>query len=119
MATNYVQHGNTIDYTATATHASGDVVVIGEQLGVLIDSAVSGDVVTAAMEGVFQLPKVSAAVIAKGESVIWDVSAGAFDDNAAVPATGDVSNACTAWEDGIATQTTIKVKLNTGKGTVA
>jgi hypothetical protein len=32
-------------------------------------------------------------VIAQGESLTWDVSVGKFDDNAATPATGDVTGA--------------------------
>ena len=119
MAATKVQEGEVLEYTASATHSSGDPVVVGEQIGVAINDMVSGDVKTLAMTGVFDVPKVSGAVIAQGESVIWDASASAFDDNAATPATGDVSDACTAWEAAGSGVTTIAVKLNTGKGTVA
>lgn len=119
MATNFQQPGEVIKYTAAATHSSGDPIVIGEQIGIALNDAVNGDVISVAMEGVFVVPKVSAAVIAIGESVIWDASAGAFDDNAATPAAGDVSGCCVAWAAGAATTTTIAVKLNVGVGTVA
>jgi predicted RecA/RadA family phage recombinase len=57
-------------------------------------------------------PKVSAAVFNQGESLNWDVSAGAFDDNAATPATGDVSGAASRAEaDGANTETTCRVWL--------
>lgn len=120
MATNYVEEGSNLLYSNTGSAiSSGDVVVVGEQIGVaLVDIAATTGTGTVAMEGVFNLPKVSGAVIAQGESVIWDVSATAFDDNAATPATGDVSNACTAWEGAGSGVTTIAVKINTGKGTV-
>lgn len=120
MATNFVQNGETIEYAnAGSAISAGDVVVVGTQIGIaLTDIAATTGVGTVAMEGVFTVPKVSAAVIAQGEEVFYDVSAGEFDDNLATPATGDVSNCCVAWEAGIATQTTIKVKLNVGVGLV-
>lgn len=121
MATTYQQDGTTLTYTNTGTAiSSGDVVVVGEQIGVALnDIAATTGVGELGMEGVYVLPKVSAAVIAAGESVIWDASAGAFDDNAATPATGDVSGCCIAWEGAGAGVTTIAIKLNVGKGTVA
>ncbi|MEX2648152.1 MAG: DUF2190 family protein [Alphaproteobacteria bacterium] len=121
MATNKVQEGKTLTYSNSSGSAiaSGDVVVVGEQIGVAVADIPDEASGVLAMEGVFNLPKVSGAVIAAGEEVIWDASAGAFDDNAATPATGDVSGCCVAWEgagDGV---TTIAVKLNVGPGVVA
>lgn len=121
MTTKYVQPGDKMPYTNTGSAiSSGAVVVVGEQIGVAAgDIAATTGKGTLDMVGVFTLPKVSGAVIAQGESVIWDASAGAFDDNLATPATGDVSGACTAWEAKGSGTTTIAVKINTGKGTVA
>ena len=120
MATNKVQDGKTVNYSNSGSAISaGDVVVIGEQIGVAIVDIANGATGEVAMEGVFTVPKVSAAVIAKGESVIYDVSAGEFDDNAATPATGDVSGCCVAWEAAGNGVTSIAVKLNVGVGTVA
>ena len=96
MATNFVQNGDAMSITAGATYSSGDVVVVGEQIGIAVNDIASGAVGVVNMCGVFNVPKVSGAVIAAGESVIWDTSAGAFDDNAATPATGDVSACCIA-----------------------
>ena len=99
MTTNAVQPGNVIDYTAGSTIASGDVVVIGNIIGVALGDIANGATGSVATRGVFTVPKVSAAVIAQGESLVWDVSAGKFDDNAASPATGDISGAAAcAWE---------------------
>jgi len=71
------------------------------------------------MEGVFNLPKVDAAVIAQGEAVIYDITASEFDDAAATPASGDVSQCCVAWESkGATTGENIAVKINVGGGTV-
>jgi predicted RecA/RadA family phage recombinase len=119
MATNFVQNGDSVNFTAGADLSSGDVVVIGEQIGICVNDVANGASGVANMTGVFSVPKVSGAVITVGQSVIWDASAAAFDDNLATPATGDVSGACTAWESAGSGVTTIAVKLNTGKGTVA
>ncbi|MNC91255.1 hypothetical protein D3C83_74850 [compost metagenome] len=66
------------------------------------------------------MPKVSAAVIAQGENLTWDASAGAFDDNAATPATGDVTGppavAMEAAGNGV---TSLEVKFTGVPGTVA
>lgn len=119
MATNFVSDGVTIDYVASGAIDGGSVVVVGNQIGVAIDDIANTETGVLRMDGVFELPKVSAAVIGQGESVIYDVSAGEFDDNAATPATGDVSGACIAVEAAGNGDTTVKVKLNVGVGTVA
>lgn len=121
MATNFVQAGEVIDYTnATGSDiASGAVVIMGGTIGVALTNIADTESGSVAVEGVFTLPKVSAAVIAQGEGVIWDTSAGAFDDNAATPATGDVSGAAIAWAAAGNGETTVKVKLNRAAGTVA
>jgi predicted RecA/RadA family phage recombinase len=120
MATNYVNEGCVIEFTASGTsYASGDVVVVGQQIGVALVDIADGETGTVRLDGVFDLPKADAAVIAAGESVIWDSSAGEFDDNQATPASGDVSACCVATEGkGATTGETIRVKLNVGVGTV-
>lgn len=126
MATNYVQEGNVLPYTvpSATTITANQVVKMGNTLGVALEGGTAGDVIQVAIQGVFTCPKVAAAVIKAGESLVWDVSAsdgaGAFDDNAATPATGDVSGAAAlAFEDGIATATSIKVRFTGVPGTVA
>lgn len=90
MTSKYSQQGKTMNVTLAGTVAVDDVDVIGTGLiGVAITGGVSGDVIAYAIDGVYYLPKVSAAVIAQGEQVLWDVSAGAVDDDAATPAAGD------------------------------
>ncbi len=124
MATNYIQEGDIIDWTNGGTAvSSGDVVVIGSNgdalIGVALADIGNGETGSVALEGVFEVPKVSAAVIAQGEYVIWDASAGAFDDNAATPATGDVSDGAIAWESAGNGVTTIQVKLIGKPGVLA
>jgi len=123
MATNYVQEGDVIDWTNSGTAVvSGAVIVMGSNgdadLGVALVDIANSATGSVAREGVFTVPKVSAAVIASGERVNWDVSAAAFDDNAAVAAAGDVTEGAVAIESAGAGVLTIKVALNPGKGII-
>jgi len=91
---NYIAEGSRLEVTLSGTVSAGDVDVVGTGLlGVALEDGVSGDTIAYAIEGVFKVPKVTAAVIAAGEQVLWDVSAdsgnGQADDDAATPATGD------------------------------
>lgn len=121
MATTFVQDGNVIDYANAGTAiTSGSVVVMGNIIGVaLVDIAATTGTGAVQISGVFNVPKVSAAVIAQGASLTWDVSAGAFDDNLAVAAAGDITvGAAVAFEAAGAGVTTIAVKLTGVPGTV-
>ena len=119
MASNFVQPGDVIDHVATANISSGDVVKVGAILGVALADIANGDTGPVAVRGVFTVPKVTAAVIAAGEDLTWDVSAGKFDDNAATPATGDVTGPpAVAYEAGTSSDTTLKVMFTGVPGTV-
>lgn len=95
MANSYVSEGAVIDYAnAGAAISSGDVVNMNGVLGVAL-----GDIATSAtgsvmIKGIFRLPKATTAVIAQGETLVYDSSASAFDDSNATPASGDVSGIC-------------------------
>lgn len=119
MAENQVQTGNIIQYTAGADITSGSVVKMGQILGVALTDIANGATGSVAVSGVFTVPKVTAAVIAQGEALTWDVSAGKFDDNAATPATGDVTGAAAvAWEAAGSSATTLAVRFTGVPGTV-
>lgn len=119
MSKNYVQEGDVIQYTAGANIAAGAVVAIGQILGVALVDIANGETGSVAIEGVFSVPKVSGAVIAQGESLTWDVSAGAFDDNAATAAAGDITGApAVAFEAAGNGVTTLKVRFTGIPGTV-
>ena len=125
MATNYVQQGDVITWTnGGSAVVSGDVVVIcsaGDAImGVALVDIANGASGSVAIEGVYDVPKVDAAVIAAGEYVLWDSSAGGFDDNAATPAAGDVADGAVAIEGkGATTGENIKVKLTGVPGTLS
>jgi predicted RecA/RadA family phage recombinase len=119
MATNYQQAGDVVIITAAANLTSGQVVRVGNLLGVTLEAIANGEAGPVKLTGVFEVPKVSAAVIAQGESLTWDASAAAFDDNLATPATGDVTGAAAvAFEAGGNGVTTIAVRFTGTPGTV-
>lgn len=93
MARNFQQEGDVMTVTAAANLTSGQVVRFGNSLCVALMDIANGSTGQVARRGVFVVPKVSGAVIAQGESLTWDASAAAFDDNLATPATGDVTGA--------------------------
>jgi predicted RecA/RadA family phage recombinase len=121
MASNHVQPGKVLEYTnaTAAAISSGDVVQVGQILGVALVDIAIGESGSVQIDGVFTVPKVTAAVIAQGESLTWDVSAGKFDDNLATPATGDVTGApALAFEAAGNTATELAVKFTGVPGTV-
>jgi len=121
---NKLQPGHVLPFVAAAALSAGDPVVIGNIIGVVQNDVAIGETGQAHVNGVFRLPKVSGAVIAQGQSLVFDISAnsgiGAFDDNAATPAAGDISGAAAfAWEAAGDGATTLLVKLTGVPGTVA
>lgn len=58
---NYVQNGDYIEFTAGATITSGQLVQVGDLHGVSVTDVANGAKGTLAMEGVFTLPKLTAA----------------------------------------------------------
>jgi predicted RecA/RadA family phage recombinase len=102
--------------------ANGDVVLMSSTIGIAaetIAATASAGVGMVDIEGVHSVPAVSGAVIAVGEALVWDVSAGAFDDAAATPATGDLVGGVIAMEAKASGVASIDVKLVPGTGTVA
>lgn len=125
MAKNFVTDGDRIQWTngTGAEVVSGQLVKVGPSLlGVALMTLANGATGTVAIEGVFSgMPKVSAAVFAKGEKLLFDVSAasgkGELDDSAATGASGDVMGGCIAWEAGGNSETTCTIKLTPGNAT--
>lgn len=121
MSTQFLQDGDVIQHTngGVATIPANSIVAIGNLIGVaLVDIAV-GATGSVALEGVFSgVPKVASAVFAKGEKLIWDSSAGKFDDSAATPASGDITGGAVAWVAGANTETTCTIKITPGNSTL-
>ncbi len=113
--------GQSIPYANTGSAiTAGSVVVLGNTIGIAAeDIAATTGVGTVHISGRFSgIPKVTAAVFAQGEKLIWDVSAGKFDDSAATPATGDVTGAAIAAVAGANLETTCTIILTPGNTTV-
>lgn len=97
MATNYVK-GNveTTLYTPGSAVSAGAVVRLASttskkgRIGVALSDIAASTPGAVAITGCFTLAKLSAAVIAQGESVSWDYSGLVVDDNAMTAASGDI-----------------------------
>ena len=75
MATvNFVQTGDSIDYTPEAAVAAGEVVVQNDLVGVTKLPIAASELGALAVSGVFDFPKDtgSASAIAAGKKVYWD-----------------------------------------------
>ena len=122
MTTNYVSTGKTVPYanSSGSTIAGGTLVPVGRMVGVAVADIADGTTGDVAIEGVWNVAKVSGADITIYESTTLDVSQtpDAMEDAAATPATGDISNGAIAMETAGVGVTTVKVKLLPGQGSV-
>lgn len=103
---NYIQPGEVIDHTPSATLAAGDVVVIGKRIGIAETDIAANDAGSVAVEGVFSVAKASGA-IQQGALVYWDTT----NDNATTTATGNTL-AGYAFAAAASADAAVAVKLN-------
>lgn len=107
MAKNYVEDGNTMDWTngTTANIASGDPVVVGGLIGVAHSDIAVGE------DGVLHMTGVIA--LAKDEAETWSAGAKLYFDDASntVTATEGTIVAGTAWADAETGDTDAPVRL--------
>lgn len=117
---NYVDDGTTVNYTneSGSAIASGAIVVMGHTLGVALVDIPDDGTGAVQVAGKVTAPKVSAAVFGVGDKLIYDDSAGAFDDSAATPASGDITGGAVAAVAGADTETTCTVILTPGNTTL-
>lgn len=107
MATNFIQPGEVIDFTAAAALASGAGVLIGKRLGVALGAVANGAQGVAQVTGVFSLPKLSTDVVTQGAELYWD------DTNKRLTLTATANTlAGYAWAAAGNGETTVKIKLN-------
>jgi len=120
MTTNHTRDGDSVLYSNSGSAiSSGDVVIIGNLIGVALeDIAATTGTGWVAIGKAHNVVKATGAVIAQGENVIWDVSAGNLDDDAATPATGDISKGAVALEAAGSGVLVVEVLLMPGSGTV-
>lgn len=73
---NFVQEGERINYTnATGSDiASGDVVVIGNLVGIAVTDIADASTGAVALEGVYSLTKETPLAISQGDELFWSVA---------------------------------------------
>jgi predicted RecA/RadA family phage recombinase len=108
----YRAPGAVIDYTPSgADVAAGDVVVLGEIVAIATQPIADGELGALAVEGIFDIPKVSGSstAIAAGETVYWDAGndEGTSDDDS-----GANKKAGFAVADTVDGDTSIRIKLS-------
>lgn len=112
MAKNYIQNGTTAEFVATADVVSGQVVVLGGLLGVANGDVLAGETGVAAIEGVFELPKVTGIPMNQGEFINFNASTGLLVANGGVGVAYVMADASENDE-------LISVKINAGAGATA
>lgn len=110
--------------TALYANASGaaipvDTIIIGglihnKKSSILVarNAIANGTSGIVAVSGVFNFPKIAAAVIKAGEAVIWDATNDGVEDNAHTAAVGDVIEFGRAMHDAGDGVTRIDVEIN-------
>jgi predicted RecA/RadA family phage recombinase len=69
---NYVQPGKSMTVVAGATIVSGEPYLVGGLVGIAAGAALTGEEYELQLEGVYELAKAGATVIAQGAKVDWD-----------------------------------------------
>lgn len=108
MAQNHIIKGEVLPLTNSSGSdiASGDVVVMGDTVGVALGNIADTERGSAAVEEVFEIPKNTSTAFAQGENVYWDVAdTEANDDDVNNPKAGIAYIAATS------AATTVQVKL--------
>ncbi len=103
---NFIQPGNTLELTAPDDMASGEARLVGTLLGVAVAAILSGKKGSMLTEGVVELPKAVADVMAEGSAVNWDDTAKVLKN-----ASTDKDGAAKTVEAADSAATSVLVKL--------
>jgi predicted RecA/RadA family phage recombinase len=104
---NYIQPGDVLNHVAASAIDSGDVVVMGQRIGIAMADIAQNATGAVAVSGVFELPVVTAGAIAQGALVYWDVADGEINASS-----GGNIPAGYAAKAKVSGNTTILVNLN-------
>ena len=74
MKARFYQNGKTIDYIPTASLAAGDVVVLGNLIGIAQTDVPANGLAGIDIEGVFEFAKKANDVVTVGAVVYWDTA---------------------------------------------
>lgn len=116
----YRQEGKVLEFSngTGSDIAAGDVVVMGDTVGIALADIADGESGSVLVEGVVaNQPKTTGTAWSQGAVLDWDASAGEFTDGA-TPATGDVIGCGIAAADAASGDATGSVKLTPGTGAV-
>jgi predicted RecA/RadA family phage recombinase len=103
---NFIQTGDSLTFTAAAAVTAGDGILQGALFGVATTNAASGDEFTAALTGVYELPK-AAGALTLGQRAYWHPS------NANITGTASGATLVGAVAEAAAdAATVVKVRLN-------
>lgn len=114
MATaTFIHDGSTIDYTPGSDVAAGDVIVLGDLVGIAKQAIKAGVLGALALTGVFDLPKATGAGtgIAAGVTLFWDAGNQVVTTNSDSGTHKRIGNAV---EVAGTADATARVRLNTG-----
>lgn len=106
MAKNFKRKGETIDFIASANTLSGALVLVGTVAAVSLNDVANGEAGVGHVEGVWELPAVSAATASAGAAA-YVTSGGNVTGTAT-----DNTRIGVFWEAKTNGQTTALVKLN-------
>lgn len=107
MAKNFIENGDAVQIRATEDVKSGDVVIIGEMVGVAITDITTGELGACSTVGVWEFNAKAADNISQGAVVYWDATA-----KEATTTKGSNKVLGKAWSTSPASSTTIAVKIN-------
>lgn len=109
MGATFVQEGKSIDYTPTSAVTAGDVVVLGQQIGVAKLDIAANALGALAIEGVFDFSKANGdGGITAGAKCWWDAAEGVAKTNPEAGANVYIGKAVEAAGD---TDTTVRIKM--------
>lgn len=111
MAQNSIACGDVLPVVAGGTLTSGNPLLVGDLLGVVLVSGVAGNTVSVAVEGVFSIAKrthASSAAMAQGSKVYWDATNSRIDNTDNTAANKHVGYAYTT---ALSTAATVEVRL--------
>lgn len=118
MTTRYFQDGCVLDHVAAAAITSGDIVVMGDSVGIALEDIANGATGAVQVSGVFSVPKVTGEAWAQGDKIGYDASASGFDKTFTTAA-GDVSTCGVAAAAAASAAAVGYLLLTPGTGTAA
>ncbi|MDG6894529.1 DUF2190 family protein [Volucribacter amazonae] len=106
MAKNFIQQGDTIDFTAKKTLTSGEVVVLEDLIGICVTDVENKGTGTAIVGGVWQVKAKQADDIKQGAVLYWS------DTEGATLTAGSNKRLGIAWTNSDTSSSLVEVKIN-------